>query len=409
MNLSLGGPGSCSQAEQATFDLARQAGVVVVVAAGNESQDAAFSSPANCDNVITVSAVDIDASITPYSNFGATIDVAAPGGDSSKDRNGDGYPDGVLSTAADDSSGSIVFTYPFFQGTSMASPHMAGVIALMKSANPLLTPSQIDQMLDNGELTDDIGDPDLYGNGLINARKAVFAALNAAGTPPNDDPRLSVTPRSLNFGISSTVSEFTVRNTGGGSIQASPPSSNESWLTVVPVSVSAENLGTYAVTVDRGVLAPGVYSDTITVQSNVNTVDLSVIMQVGAAFEADAGYLYLLLINRATGNVVQQLETTASGGLYPPFQFTSVPEGLYELIAGTDSDNDFLICDSGEACGSYLTLDQPQDILLDQNLTGLDFSVAHVIAIPNQSLDAETEPRRVFRRMIEPAHKQVGR
>jgi serine protease len=218
-----------------------------------------------------------------------------------------------------------------------------------------------------------------------------------------------VTPRSLNFGISSTVSEFTVRNTGGGSIQASPPSSNESWLTVVPVSVSAENLGTYAVTVDRGVLAPGVYSDTITVQSNVNTVDLSVIMQVGAAFEADAGYLYLLLINRATGNVVQQLETTASGGLYPPFQFTSVPEGLYELIAGTDSDNDFLICDSGEACGSYLTLDQPRDILLDQNLTGLDFSVAHVIAIPNQSLDAETEPRRVFRRMIEPAHKQAGR
>ena len=106
---------------------------------------------------------------------------------------------------------------------------------------------------------------------------------------------------------------------------------------------------------------------------------------------------------------MQQLEITASGGLYPPFQFTAVPEASYELIAGTDSDNDFLICDSGEACGSYLTLDQPRDILLDQNLTGLDFSVAHVIAIPNQSLDAESEPRPVFRRMIEPAHKQVGR
>ncbi len=408
INLSLGGPGPCSPAEQNAFDLARQAGVVIVVAAGNENEDAAFSSPANCDNVITVSAVDISGTTAPYSNFGANIDVAAPGGDSSTDLNGDGFPDGVLSPAGDDSSGSIEFIYPFFQGTSMASPHMAGVVALMKSVNPLLTPGQIDLMLANGELTDDIGDPDLYGNGLINARTAVFAALNAAGAPPPDNPTLNVTPRSLNFGTSLTLGEFTLRNPGGGSLQADPPTFNAGWLTVVPVSVSAENLGTYAVTVDRAGLAAGVYSDTITVQSNVNTIDISVIMQVSATVVADAGYLYILLINDATGDVVQQIDTAASGGLYS-YEFVDAPEGLYEILAGTDSDNDFFICDPGEACGSYRTLDQPQDVLLDQALAGLDFSVAHEIAIPSQSLEANTEPRVGLRRIVNPTHKPFSR
>ena len=73
------------------------------------------------------------------------------------------------------------------------------------------------------------------------------------------------------------------------------------------------------------------------------------------------------------------------------------------------ADNDFFICDPGEACGSYLTLDQPQDILLDQTLARLDFSVAHKIAIPVQPLEANTEPRVGLRRLAGPTHKQVGR
>ena len=194
------------------------------------------------------------------------------------------------------------------------------------------------------------------------------------------------------------------------SLQAMRPTFNATWLTVVPVSVSAENLGTYAVTVDRiGTgLAAGVYSDTITVQSDVNSVNISVIMQVSDPFDADAGYLYILLINDATGDVVRQLDMPARGGVYD-YDFIAAPEGVYEILAGTDSDNDFFICDPGEACGSYLTLDQPQDILLDQSLAGLDFSVAHVIAIPSQSLEANTEPQPGVRRIVGATHKQVSR
>ena len=409
MNLSLGGPAPCSPVEQDVFALARQAGVAVVVAAGNANQDAASFSPASCDNVITVSAVGIDKNKASYSNFGTTIDVAAPGGDNSPDLNGDGFFDGVLSTVGDDESGLIVFTYKFDAGTSMASPHMAGVVALMKSVNANLTPSQIDQMLVNGELTDDIGDPIFYGNGLINARKAVFAALNAVGAPPADNPALDVTPQSLNFGATSSLGEFTARNTGGGSLQITAVTWSENWLNIVAGNLSAENLGSFVVTVDRNGLADGIYSDTITVQSTVNTVQVSVIMQVSSAvIEPDAGFLYVLLIDNDTGDLVQQFDIAASGGEYP-YQFVDVPDGSYIIFAGTDSDNDFFICDSGEACGAFLTSDQPLTIVVDQDLANLDFPVGHVIAIPAQSLDAETEARRGYRRLVEPTYKQLDR
>ncbi len=218
-----------------------------------------------------------------------------------------------------------------------------------------------------------------------------------------------MTPRSLNFGATSTVGEFTVRNTSGGSLQAIAPTFNANWLSVVPINISAENLGTYAVTVDRTGLSDGIYSDTITVQSNVNTVQISVIMQVSSTIiEADAGFLYVLLIDNDTGNVVQQFNVAASGGDYP-YQFVDVPDGSYIIVAGTDSDNDFFICDSGEACGAFLTSDQPQVISVNQKLTNLDFPVGHVIAIPTQALDAEMEAPRGYRRLVEPTYKQFTR
>ncbi|NOX43968.1 MAG: S8 family serine peptidase, partial [Gammaproteobacteria bacterium] len=123
INLSLGG-GGFSQVEQDVYSLARNAGVIIVAASGNENSGVP-SYPASYNGVISVGAVDINKQRAPYSNFGASVDVAAPGGDTSGDINGDGFVDGVLSTAADDSGGNIDFVFKFFQGTSMATPHMA--------------------------------------------------------------------------------------------------------------------------------------------------------------------------------------------------------------------------------------------------------------------------------------------
>jgi len=120
INLSLGGPGY-STTSQETFRQARNAGVVIVAAAGNEASDSP-SYPAAYEGVISVSAVTIAKTLAYYSNFGSSIAVAAPGGDTTFDLNGDGQPDGVLSTAATDASGSIVSNYSSYQGLPWLHP-----------------------------------------------------------------------------------------------------------------------------------------------------------------------------------------------------------------------------------------------------------------------------------------------
>lgn len=383
INLSLGG-GPFSQASQDTYTAARQAGVVIVAAAGNDASSQ-LSYPASYDGVISVSAVDTERRLAPYSSFGTAIDVAAPGGNVRVDLNADGFPDGVLSTGGDDSSGSIVFTYPFFNGTSMASPHVAGVIALMKSVNSNLTPAIIDQQLALGNLTDDIGvagRDNSFGYGLINAQKAVTTALNLGGSPPPDNPILGVTPASLNFDAATTSIEVTAQNVSTGTLQITSIASADPWITVTAVNVDANNLGTYLVTVDRTGLADGLYSGRITVQSSTGTVDVSVIMSVGnVSIGGNVGFVYLLLIDAVTGDVVDQLNPAATNGIYT-FNFSNVAAGSYELVAGTDADNDLSICDAGEACGSYLTIDQPIQFDVTGDQSGLNFPIGYIVALP---------------------------
>ena len=386
INLSLGGP-FFSQAEADLYEQVRQLGVVIVASAGNEGTSTP-QYPASHTAVLSVSAVGIDRILASYSSFGSRIDVAAPGGDGG-DLNGDGYPDFVLSTGGDDSTGFIQFAYTFLAGTSMASPHVAGVIALMRSANPNLTPAQIEQMLANGELTDDLGAAgrdDLYGHGLINAQKAVAAALNAAGNPPNLDPLLEIQPAALNFGTTMTALAFTATNAGGGSLTVTNVTSSEPWLTVQTVSTDGTGLGGYLATINRMGLAEGTYSATITVESDVNTVQLPVLMQVSnSPVEPDVGYLYVLLIDPDSQFAVREFQATGSSGVYN-YEFLDVPAGDYEIIAGTDADNDFVICDPGEACGQYLTLDQPLMLtVVDSDVTGMDFAVGWVLAIDPQT------------------------
>jgi serine protease len=402
INLSLGG-GSPSGAEQAAFDAARAAGVITVAAAGNESTTAP-SYPAAYHNVISVSAVAIDSSLASYSNRGSTIDVAAPGGDFGPDTNGDGFVDFVLSTGAEDFSGLIDFGYVFFAGTSMASPHVAGVIALMKSVNAALTPGQIDQMLASGVLTDDLGAAgrdNSFGYGLINAQKAVAAAQNTGGAPPPDNPTLGVTPGALNFGATVSVIEITARNVRTGVLNLIDFSIPVSWVTVDPVpgQVDAEGLGIYTVTVDRSGLADGIHSTTITANSDVNAVPIEIIVQVSPLpLGSDAGFVYVLLLDAQSGNsagrcdndfVTGQCSVSVVNGQYA-FTFVDAPPGDYQVVAGTDANNDLFICDAGEACGAYLTIPQPSDItVVDAALSGIDFQISHTAAdgIGGQSQD----------------------
>ncbi|MFC0106760.1 S8 family peptidase [Kibdelosporangium aridum] len=174
LNLSLGGSGACPAALQAAINGARNRGSAVVVAAGNSNLDASTATPANCAGVITVAASDRQGNRAVYSNFGATVEITAPGGETAP-----AAANGVLSTLNTGATVPGAQSYAFYQGTSMAAPHVAGVVALMQNKKlaaglPQLTPAQVLAALRARAMPGScVGG---CGIGLLDARASVAAA-----------------------------------------------------------------------------------------------------------------------------------------------------------------------------------------------------------------------------------------
>jgi serine protease len=377
-NLSLGGPARSSALEAALAE-ARAAGLTLVAAAGNFSSDAPFY-PASAPGVISVSAVDAGSQLAPYSNYGATIDLAAPGGDTSADLGGDGLPDGVLSTLRGAAGAADAFVYGYYQGTSMAAPHVSGVVALMLGVNPDLTPADIEALLADGQMTRGLGSSLLYGAGLVDAFAAVTAAFAAqGGTPPVESARLEVAPVGLHFGAIGTLADVEVRNAAGSSplaVESVTALSDDgaAWLSVEPLAVDGDGLGRYRVRVDRSLVPAGIYTGVLLFDSSANDVELPVVMQSGSAVspQPDAGHHFVLLLDAGSRETVKAVAVNASGGRYR-YRFDAIERGEYLIVAGSDADNDLRICDPGEACGAYATLDEPLGVVVESNRSGLDF------------------------------------
>ena len=141
INLSIGRIDECSVTEQNAIDAAREQGVVIVVAAGNDGD--AVSAPGNCSGVITVAAHDKSGEKTSYSNFGDGVDIMAPGGDDFVNCV-DGH--GSILSLGDSGTTNAINDDALIcmNGTSMAAPHISGLAALMLAKNPNLTPDQIE-------------------------------------------------------------------------------------------------------------------------------------------------------------------------------------------------------------------------------------------------------------------------
>ncbi|WP_328437954.1 S8 family serine peptidase [Streptomyces sp. NBC_00444] len=177
INMSLGGSGACSSATQSAINGAVNRGTTVVVAAGNESDNVANHNPGNCNNVISVAATNRTGAKASYSNFGSLVDISAPGGQTST-----GTANGILSTLNSGAKTPSTESYDYYQGTSMATPHIAGLAALMESANSALTPAQIESAIKTNARALPGACSGGCGAGLADAAKTVQAVSGSGGS-----------------------------------------------------------------------------------------------------------------------------------------------------------------------------------------------------------------------------------
>lgn len=176
LNLSLGGNGACDATYQNAVNDIVAAGSTLVISAGNSNVDASGARPGNCNGVITVAATNRNGSKASYSNYGATVEISAPGGETAVSTNG------VLSTLNTGTQGPVADTYTYYQGTSMAAPHVAGVASLMYSRKPSLTPAQVLSYLQSTVTAFPGGstcNTSICGSGIVNAGAAVAAIPTA--------------------------------------------------------------------------------------------------------------------------------------------------------------------------------------------------------------------------------------
>lgn len=378
INMSLAGAEACTSLYQNTINEVIAAGVVVVAAAGNEGENLSPTTPASCQGVISVAAVDPSVRLTSYSNYQPYVTVAAPGGELSH------IHDAILSTLL--TSGFNQFYYKFQQGTSMAAPHVTGVAALMLSVNPSLSPAQVKSILSGTAQSVIVARNEGNGSimnvsipfGLLDASAAVAVAaghakdwvpVNPVPFPfPNSavsfgqiDRPMQMSPlRIWNAGGNAlSISGFTCWTDEDGVYDCNP---GQSWFSVAVSedcgSIISGDDCDYAVTVDPSRLPLGrQYFGLIVMASNGGIFSIPVFMQYGLpAHPMSIGPLSVQLwkIDQQTGEPIQKIAETQlesvgeiSGVV---FSFPNVPVGNYLVVAGLDANGNGVFGDyPGEA------------------------------------------------------------
>lgn len=368
LNLSLGGRGD-SEAMNEAITAAVEKGAIVVVAAGNDGADAGEYTPANAPNAITVAAVGhtggsrLRPRRASYSNFGADVDVAAPGGEQAEDVDQDGHPDGVLSTLRDE--------VEFYQGTSMAAPHVAGLAMLMKSLDRTLSQDRARALL--VQTANDNVDCQGCGAGMVNAAQALRAMTG-------DDalPLVVPVPDVTRVGRADLDAEIAFVNEGG---------------VTTDVRVSVGGRDRERVTVDRtsATLAPG---ESLSLQialdrtgTDIGEATLTAVFGENAIAEAkifwtadvvnvaqsiDVGALRI-----DSDEIIPERIVTVSAADQYAYHLFNLPPGEYLVIGISDDDNDG-VPESHEGIGVFPRIQESRlvSVRAGNVVEGVDFIVA---------------------------------
>jgi subtilisin family serine protease len=201
INMSLGGgryTTACFSSMQSIINNLRSLGIATVVASGNNGYTDGISSPSCVDAAISVGATTKSDTVASYSNSASILDLLAPGS-------------GIVSTLPGNNMGTK-------SGTSMATPHVAGAFALLKSAAPTATIDELETLLKNTgkPITDS-------RNGLTKPRINLAKAIEQLA-PANKQPNIAANPLTYNFGnvnVSETsdVKIITITNVGEGELK----------------------------------------------------------------------------------------------------------------------------------------------------------------------------------------------
>ena len=218
LNLSLGGSGACSATYQDAVNAVRAAGSVVVAATGNDAASS-IGQPANCAGVIAVTAHTKLGDNASYANIGSGTVVSGPGGGVGFVLAGDGSP--VYSTLNTGTTTPATDSYGGKIGTSMATPHVAGIAALIASLQPAITPAALQSILSSSVRPHPVG---TYcatrtdcGAGLVDAKAAidritslapsVAASVTQAGVRPTGST-INFTAAALTGGSGNTTFSY---------------------------------------------------------------------------------------------------------------------------------------------------------------------------------------------------------
>ncbi len=177
INMSLGGSGTCGATYQNAINAAVARGTTVVVAAGNSNADAAGYQPSSCSSTVVVAAGDREGNRAQYSNFGPVVDLTAPGGETAVRANG------VLSTLNTGTTVPVAEAYAHYQGTSMATPHVAGLAALVLGEG-IKSPAEVEAALKAGTRPLPGTCSGGCGAGLADAAKTIAALAPAPAPAP---------------------------------------------------------------------------------------------------------------------------------------------------------------------------------------------------------------------------------